>query len=91
MKSTEFMPGNNKILVELIETEENNNGLVVESTTGTQYGKVVNTGYVSDMNQTTIPLGATVYLGKLGGTDVTLEDGQFKVYRNDEILGYCLS
>lgn len=88
-------PLQDRILVRRLETEENIGGSIVIPDTAKekpQEGEVVaaGAGKVLDSGQTvamSVKPGDRILFGKYSGTEVKLDDEEFLIMREDEVLG----
>ncbi|UCF36325.1 MAG: co-chaperone GroES [Acidobacteriota bacterium] len=90
-----FKPLGDRILVKRVEAENvMRGGIVIPETAKEkpQEGKViaVGTGKVLDSGETlkmAVKVGDSVLFGKYGGTEVTIDDEEYLILREDDVLG----
>lgn len=90
-----FKPLHDRILVERIdETEEVRGGIVIPDTAKEkpQEGKVVNVGPGKTLDngktsKMTVKKGDRVLFGKYSGTEVKIDDQDYLIMREDDVLG----
>jgi len=90
MSKVKFKPNEDRILVEAAAAEEKTaSGIIIPDTAKEkpQQGKVVAVGPGFKDKPVTVKEGETVLYGKYSGTEITLDDKEYLIMRNSDILG----
>ena len=90
-----FRPLHDRVLIEVLDSEEKTAGGIIIPDTAKekpQEGEVVavGDGKVLDSGQKvamSVKAGDKILFGKYSGTEVKIDDGEFLIMREDEVLG----
>ena len=89
MANTNFRPLHDRVVVRRVESEEKTAGGIIIPDTAKekpQRGTVVAVGAGKKDEPMTVSVGDTVLYGKYSGTELTLEDKDYMIMRESDIL-----
>ncbi len=90
MAEVNFIPNEDRVLVEVAQPEKNTAGGIIIPDTAKekpQLGKVVAIGPGKKDEPITLKVGATVFYGKYSGTEINIEGKDYLIMKASDILG----